>query len=151
MGDLLNEITFWHWLILGVVLVIGEAVIPGAVLLWMGVAALVTGLVELAIPNLGWQIQCLVFAVLSIISVYFGRGWMLRRGGESDHPTLNRRGAEYIGRTYRIDTAIENGVGRLQVDDTFWKILAKDDLPAGSRVTVTGMQGMALEVEPASD
>lgn len=147
--ELLNEVTFWHWMILGVVLIIAEALVPGAVLLWMGVAAIATGLVELLLPNLGWQIQCLVFALFSIVSVYFGRAWMKKRADQNDHPTLNKRGADYIGRRFVLADPVVNGIGSLRVDDTSWKLVAEEDFPAGTKVVVTGMQGMSLIVASA--
>ncbi len=39
-----------------------------------------------------------------------------------------------------------NGVGKLRVDDTTWKV-AGNDVPAGSRVRVTGVEGTILQVE----
>ncbi len=149
--ELLNDVTFWHWMILGVVLVIAEALVPGAVLVWLGVAAIVTGLVELLIPNMGWQIQFLVFSVLSIVSVYAGRAWMKRRATDNDHPTLNKRGMDYVGRRYVLTEPVVNGTGHLKVDDTYWKLLSETDYPAGTKVTVTGMEGMSLRVEAVGE
>jgi len=77
--------------------------------------------------------------------VLVGRAWLRRRPIETDHPTLNRRGEQYVGRRFTLDEPIVNGVGKLRVDDTTWKIMG-DDLPAGSQVTVTGVDGTVLVV-----
>jgi hypothetical protein len=54
----------------------------------------------------------------------------------------------YIGRTYFLDQAIENGRGKVRIDDTLWSVEGPD-LPAGARVTVKEVRGLTLLVEKA--
>ncbi|MCP5366220.1 MAG: NfeD family protein [Hyphomicrobiales bacterium] len=149
-GSLFDQIVFWHWLILALALGVLEMFAPGVLFLWLGIAAAITGLALLAIPSMSWEAQFLVFAGLSFAAVVAGRMWLRRRPIATDHPKLNRRGEQYVGRRFTLDEPIVNGVGKLRVDDTTWKITG-DDLPAGSRVTVTGVDGTVLVVsgEPA--
>ena len=142
-----SEISFWHWFILGVVLTVLEMAAPGVVFLWLGIAAGATGLVVLGIDGLGWQIQILVFAGLSVVSVVSGRLWMRHRPSTTDHPTLNRRGERHVGRVFTLDAPIVNGVGKIRVDDATWKVKG-EDLPAGARVKVIAVDGTILRVEP---
>ena len=144
----LEQIEFWHWLVAGVVFVILEIFAPGFILLWLGVAAGVVGLVLLAIPGLTWQGQMLIFAVLSVASVGGWRIFARKRPIESDHPTLNKRGSQYIGQVFTLSEGIVNGTGMLHVDDTRWKVRG-EDLPSGTKVTVTGVEGTVLTVERA--
>ena len=44
------QMLYWHWLVLGLLLVVGEIFIPSFTILWFGLGALVVGLVELLIP-----------------------------------------------------------------------------------------------------
>ncbi len=148
--EFLEQITLWHWMILGVVLVILEVLAPGIVFLWMGIAAIVTGVIVLAAGTMGWEYQVLVFAALSVVSVVSGRMWVRSRPTETDHPTLNRRGEQYIGRVFVLETPLVNGVGKLRVDDTTWKINGSD-LPAGTRVRITQANGTVLQVELVDD
>jgi len=143
----MSGITFWYWWILAVVLVILELLAPGVIFLWLGAAAVVSGFILFAVPDIPWQQQFLIFAVLSVVSVIAGRIWWAKRAPtESDHPTLNRRGQQYIGRSFKLNTAIEDGVGRITVDDTTWRVNG-DDMPAGTHVTVTGVDGATFKVE----
>jgi hypothetical protein len=146
MVAFLEGLTFWHWWILGVVLVVLEVLAPGVVFLWMGIAAGVTGLIVLAMPELSWQTQAIAFAALSVVSVAAGRMYLHRHPTKTDLPTLNRRGEQYVGRLFTLAEPIVNGTGKLYVDDTTWKV-AGDDLPAGTRVKVTGVEGTVLQVE----
>ena len=52
------------------------------------------------------------------------------------------------GRTFTLSAPILNGVGKLRVDDSQWRI-AGPDLPEGSRVRVVRAEGATLRVERA--
>ena len=146
MADILLDPPYWNWWLLGIVFMVIEILAPGVFFLWMGVAALCVGLVLTAVPDLDWQYQWLIFAVLSVGSIV---GWWLylkRHPTRSDQPLLNRRGEQYIGRVYTLDGPIVNGQGRLRVDDSTWKIGGRD-CPAGTRVRVTGVEGVQLIVQ----
>lgn len=142
----LTELDYWAWWIAGVVLVILEIVIPGAVFLWMGIAAGVVGLLVLLVPDLDWHYQFLIFAALSVISIAAARRYLKRSPIETDHPTLNRRGEQYVGRTLTLAEPIVNGNGKAHIDDTMWK-LSGPDMPTGAQVRVTGVDGVVLQVE----
>jgi len=141
---------FWHWLVLGIVLIALEMVIPGTYVMWLGFAAAIVGVALMVAPELDWQIQLTLFAILSVTFVVASRFWIKRHPIESDQPNLNRRGRQYVGRTFTLTEPIENGQGRLRVDDTVWKI-AGVDLAAGTRIRVTDVDGTMLRVERVED
>ncbi len=140
--------THWTWWIAGIVLVILEVFAPGAVFLWLGVAAGVVGVVLFFVPSMGWEYQLLIFAVLSVAAIAVFRFWLRKNPIETDRPQLNRRGSQYIGRTFTLAEPIRDGRGRLHVDDTMWKIEGAD-VPANTQIRVTGVDGVVLKVEPA--
>jgi hypothetical protein len=144
----LDGLVHWHWWAAGVVLVILEVFVSGAILLWVGIAAAVVGLVVLFVPALDWQYQFLIFGLLSVASIVVSRRYLMRHPIETDRPELNRRGQQYVGRSFTLAEPIENGRGRLHVDDTMWKI-GGPDLAAGSQVRVVGVDGVILKVEAA--
>ena len=140
-----TQLDYWHWLILAIVLMILEVFSPGAFLLWMGLAAGAVGLLLLLMPDISWQIQILLFAVLSVAIIVLIRAFLQRRPIETDQPHLNRRGEQYIDRTFTLEEPIVNGEGKIRVDDTSWKING-EDCPTGTRIRVTGVQGVVLQV-----
>ena len=144
----LNQIDYWHWLVAAVVLVVLEILSPGVFFMWLGVAAAVVGGVLWLIPELSWQTQFVLFAVFSVVSIGVARMVLARRPIATDQPALNRRGEQYIGRTLVLSEPIENGIGKVRVDDTQWRVEGPD-APAGRRVRVTGVDGAVLKVEPA--
>jgi hypothetical protein len=143
-----EEIEFWHWWVAAIVLIVLEIFAPGTIALWMAVSAAAVGLLLLAVPELTWQTQFLVFAVLSVATVIGWRSYQLRYPTVSDQPTLNRRGEQYVGRVFTLSEAIVNGTGKIHVDDTMWKVVG-ENLPEGTQVRVTGVDGTLLTVEPA--
>jgi len=149
IGEFLNNLSYWHWLIAGLGFVILEMILPGVVFLWLGIAAGLTGLVLGVQPELHWETQMLIFAALSVISSVAGRIWVWNRPTETDQPHLNRRGHQYIGRKFMLDEPIENGIGKLKADDSSWRI-SGDDVPAGTKVEVIGVDGATLQVKVLS-
>jgi len=145
-GGLLEPV-YWNWWVLGVVLMAVEALVPGFFFLWMGVAALLVGLVLTVLPGLAWTWQVLLFAVLSIGSIVVWRMRLRRHPTRTADPLLNRRGHQYVGRVFTLETPVVNGHGKIRVDDSTWKVLVEQDCPAGARLRIVGVDGVMLKGE----
>ncbi len=143
----------YGWWTLGILLLIAEMLVPGIFLMWFGLAALLTGLLDVLIPSLGWQWQALFFAIAAVALVFGVRPLISRKlERETDHPTLNRRMHALIGQTANLVNPITNGHGEVKIGDTLWRVTGPD-LPKGARVRVVSVdeQSMALHVEPAGE
>ena len=138
--------THWSWLIIGLILLVMELVAPFAFFLWLGLAAMVTALVSFFAPDIGWQGQFLLFSVLSVVSILISRKYLLNDKIESELPNLNRRGQQYIGRTFTLTEAIADGRGRISVDDSRWQVTGPA-LAEGTRVKIIAMHDSVFEVE----
>lgn len=136
----------WSWVVAGLILLGLELVVPGGVLVWLGGAALVTGLAALAMP-IYWPLQFVIFGVLSLAAIFV---WLRVRGAgvESDRPYLNARADRFIGREVVLAEPISNGSGRVSLDDTVWRIEGPD-LAAGARIRIVGTSAAVLKVEAA--
>ena len=97
---------------------------------------------------LEWQGQFLIFAVLSVASIVGWRIYLKRHPTETEQPTLNRRGEQYVGRTFTLGEPVVNGTGKISVDDSTWKVEG-DDMPAGTQIRVTGVEGTVFRIEEA--
>jgi membrane protein implicated in regulation of membrane protease activity len=148
LDRILSELGPWNWMVLGCVLLALEILVPGVFLLWIGIAALLVGAASLQFWGAGfwaWEVQIVVFLVLSLISAYIGKQIVGSRQGDTDQPLLNRRGQQMIGRTATLTEPIREGRGRIQLGDTLWRV-SGPDLPAGTRVRVTGASDTDLEL-----
>ncbi len=144
----LEQAEFWHWWAFGLVFLILEVFIPGFIILWFGVGAFVVGIILLAV-DLGPQMQLVIWSFLSIFALLGWRQWRKGQPMHTDDTMLNRRGEAYVGRTFTLDTPTENGFGKIKVDDTTWKIEISQDLLAGTKIVITGVDGAILKAEKA--
>jgi len=145
----INDIIYWHWLILAVVMIILEILIPGAYFLWMGVSAIFVGALMYIFPEMVFLVQILIFAVLSVISVMMYRSYRKKNPVITDEPALNRRAEQYVGQSFTLKEPIVNGEGKIKVDDSTWKITGTD-IDAGETVRVIAVEGSTLIVEGAT-
>lgn len=142
----LQDANYWHWWVLAVLLIILEVISPAIFFLWMGIAAAVVGLLVLIVPGMAWELQVVLFAAFSVASVVLGRRYLSKYPIKSDQPQLNRRGEQYIGRTFTLEEPIVNGQGKIRVDDSTWKIMG-EDCPEGTKVEIIGVDGVVLKVK----
>ena len=135
----------WSWLALGLVLAIGEMIIPGVFLIWLAVAAILTGLLAWVV-RLGVPVQIVIFAALSIVLVFTGKRYLNRNPITPLDPAMNDRGARMQGEVVTITHAIDGGSGRARHGDTEWLVKGPDAEP-GTRMRVAGHDGAVLLVE----
>lgn len=146
MMDIVVKLGTWNWLILAVVLMGIETFAPGVFMFWLGLAALIVGVLSFFIQST-WQSQLLVFAVLAVAMVPLWRHFARRNAVPTDSPFLNRRAAGLVGREFTLDKPIVDGIGTIRIDDTVWRVSGAD-APAGSKVKVVQADGASLRVGP---
>ena len=125
-------------------LVIGEVVLPGTFLIWFAFAAFGVGLVGLVFDMSGMN-QVIVFSLLSFASLSLGY-LMRKRRGDPEAPAFADRTQAYMGKTYTVVEAIENGQGKIQVGDSVW-LAEGEDCRVGGAVKVIDSRGNVLLIE----
>jgi membrane protein implicated in regulation of membrane protease activity len=145
MLDWIVSLGAWNWFILAALLFVLEVLTPGMFMLWLGLSALIVGIVASAVV-LSWQVQVIGFAVLTLVLVPAWRHFATKVEKPAESPFLNRRAEGYIGRVFTLDKPIVDGCGAVRIDDTIWRV-SGPDCPAGSRVRVAGSDGANLRVE----
>lgn len=138
----------WAWLALGLILATAEMAVPGFFLIWLAGAALITGVAVWLLP-ISFALQIVIFAVLAIVAVFLGRNYLRANPVEAADPAMNRRGARLVGEAATVTQAIENGSGRVHHGDSEW-LARGPDCPPGTRVRITGSDGVVLLVEPVA-
>ena len=136
----------WLWLIGGVVLLIAEIIAPGFFLLFIGAAAMATGVFTILF-DLGAAPQLALFALYAVIALMFGRKVYANRDVNSSDPLLNDRSARLVGKVVMVVNAVDDHDGRVRVGDSEWSARG-GPAAAGERVRVTGVDGNCLLVEP---
>jgi inner membrane protein len=147
-GSFIESLGPWAWVVLGVILIGIEMFMPGLFLIWIGLAALATGALD-GLLDLSWQTSALIFAALSVLFVFVGRALIGgRESTEGPGAMLNRRGDALIGRIFVLTLPIADGVGKVKVDDSYWRVTGPD-AAMGDSVKVVRIDGATLVVERA--
>ncbi len=139
---------WWSWLILGFALLGGEMLAPGGFyLLFLGIGALIVGL--LAVANLAgpsWT-QWLLFTLLSVLSLTLLRSRLARS------LLAAKKVGEIVGETVELTTAIDaDGVGQARFRGSVWKVhnAGPSALELGARCRVDEVNGITLTVGKSS-
>lgn len=136
----------WWWLIAGLLLAGAEMLAPGVFLIWIGAAALLTGVLTLA-SGIALPLQLGIFAVSAVGAIYGAQRWLTGAAPEPEDPLLNDRVARLTGELVTVSEAIAHGRGRVRVADGEWPATGPD-APAGARMRVIGGHDGRLVVEP---
>ena len=135
----------WLWLIGGVVLLIAEVIAPGFFLIFIGAAAIATGLFTVLF-DLGTVPQLALFALYAVLAVLIGRRFYANKHSDSSDPLLNDRVGRLVGKTVTVVVAVDEHNGRVRVGDSEWSARG-GPAAAGERVRITGVDGNCLTVE----
>jgi membrane protein implicated in regulation of membrane protease activity len=137
---------FWHWWIFASVLIIIEVLAPTFFSLWIGIAAFLTGVILYIWPELAWEYQFFLFAVLSLLSIIGWRHYYTKKPIATDEPLLNRRGEQYVGRIITLKEPIQDGHGKVKIDDSTWKIEGPD-CAIGTKIKIVSVNNVVFKVE----
>jgi inner membrane protein len=135
----------WLWLIGGVLLLIAEVIAPGFFLVFIGAAAMATGLFTLLF-GLGTVPELALFALYALLAVMVGRRFYANRASDSADPLLNDRGRRLVGKVVTVVVAVDEHSGRVRVGDGDWSARG-GPAAVGERVRITGVDGNCLNVE----
>jgi len=145
--QMLESMSGTKWLILGVLLLVLEVVTGTTYILWPAVAALIVGIITFVLP-LGWEMQFLLFFILSAILLVVGHKVIRPKMKGGEPSDLNDRARTMVGMRVKAVANFETGLGRVQVGDTQWRASIHDGNPeAGSELRVISVKGTTLQVE----
>jgi membrane protein implicated in regulation of membrane protease activity len=136
--------TAWLWAIGGLILVGGEALLPGVFLLWIGIAALLVAIIGAVLP-ISLEVQLALFAIAAVLSCVVG--WLVARSRPpSTAHGVNDPRARVVGSIGHVTEAIRDGQGKVRIGDSDW-LAEGPDLAPGAAVRVTGLAGNTVRVK----
>lgn len=143
------SLLWWHWIVIGLLLVVGEmASAGGFYIIFFGVAALLVGiLAAFGIAGPVWA-QVFLFSILSVSSLAVFRSRLLKwMQLDPQRPAVDPLIGE-IGISQ--EDIVAGGVGRLELRGTAWSArnATSSALPRGTRCRVVRVEGLMLHVEP---
>ncbi len=148
MLELLESMNGTRWIILGVLILILELLTGTTYILWPAAAALIVGFLTYILP-LSWEMQFLLFFILSTILLILGHTHFRPRMKGGEPSDLNDRARSMVGMRVRAIADFELGNGRVQVGDTQWRAAMEEgNAKAGDELKVMYVKGTTLTVEP---
>jgi membrane protein implicated in regulation of membrane protease activity len=148
---LTQYITWWHWIVLGILFIIIEMGTGTFITLGFGIAAVIVGLLVLLF-GLNFLTQTILWILLSvsIIAVlfkYFKRQPTVSSSGQSD------QGLSTLGTV--TETIEAHGRGRVRFDhpvlgNTIWHASSDQTIGPGERVAIEEVNGQLIKVTPIS-
>ncbi|MCE9596374.1 MAG: NfeD family protein [Spirochaetia bacterium] len=139
------------WVVGGVGLALLEILVPGLVSLFLGVGAVITGLLIAA----GW-LQDLVTQIFAWIIISLGLFLLFRGQVYKYFPAFERKDAiteddVMLGKIVEVVEAIEpDNPGRVHVHQSSWKAVATQSIAVGEKVRIVRRDQMTLNVERAN-
>jgi len=143
------EMAYWHWLILGMLLMAAEILLPSFIALWFGVGAIIVGVLVLALPMPeSTQVLCWI-----IVSVAFTAWWFMYLKPRSvDHTKAGLSREAILGQVGLV-ISLPAGDKRGELRFTTpvlgaeeWPYICESELALGDRVRVTEVSGNTVIV-----
>ena len=140
---------WWHWVVLGLCLVMAEILITAFFAIWFGIGALIVGGVMLGLPSLSLAAQMLLWALVSSMLTVFWFRYLKPR-------TITAAGtstAQAIGEVGLLvsdlspDTRGQAHFQKPVLGSDRWECYATEKIPAGSRIRIVAVEGSYLKVE----
>jgi membrane protein implicated in regulation of membrane protease activity len=137
----------WLWLIGGVLLLIAEVIAPGFSLIFIGAAAIATGLIAF-LTGVTIPLQLALFAILAFTAARVGgKHFYASRYDYSADPLLNDRVGRLLGKVVVVVQPVDSHAGRVRVGDSEWSARG-GPAAVGERVRIVDVEGNCLKVEP---
>ena len=139
------------WIIVGIVLILSELLATSIVAVFLGIAAIIVGLLLHFGLIESYSMQYLAFGVLSLLLLFSARGrfkrWFV--GYTADSNEQQSRLADDIGRRVTVHSDFHHGAGRVVLNGVQWDAESADALKAGDIAFVVANHGIKLVVSAA--
>ncbi|MCH8531134.1 MAG: NfeD family protein [Saccharospirillum sp.] len=136
------------WIIIGIVLILSELMATSIVAVFIGIGAIVTGvLLHFGLID-SLAMQLIVFGVTSLGSLIIARKRFKQMfGGFSmDQGEEHTKFRKDLGERVVVEKDFINGAGRVRLNGVEWDALSDDDLKTGDVAWVIANEGIRLSV-----
>jgi membrane protein implicated in regulation of membrane protease activity len=143
------HIEWWHWMVLGVGLIVLELIIPAFFVIWFGLGALIVGVALGVIPVMSIEAQIGVWIVASLVfvicwfKIFKAQGHRTRAGLSQGQFTGE------VGLTIQPLKPYQKGQIRFQkpiLGSDVWEAISDEEIIVGARVNVLAVEGNILRV-----
>ncbi len=145
-----NNVLYWHWIIFGILLITIELFAPVFVMLWLGAAGIIVGVLSLVI-DLDFSTQLILWACLSTLFLFLWHKFISPKMTDRTLAGLSKEAiVGQIGMV--VFFSRDQGRGKLKfpapiVGNDEWEFIHNGPLANGDKVQVTDISGNSLIVK----
>lgn len=142
-------IEWWHWMVLGVVLVLLELAVPAFFVIWFGLGALIVGAALAVAPGIPLPGQIALWIVASLAFVVL---WFKVFKAQVHRTRVGLSEGQFsgeVGLATRPIMPFQKGQVRFQkpiLGSDVWEAIASEDIAVGERIKVLDVEGNILRV-----
>ena len=144
------ELVYWHWIVLGIVLMLAEIFIGSFFIFWFGAAAVVVGLSLTIAPSISASTQLIFWTLLSLVFAVAWFRFLKPLSKDVTKAGLSREALSgEIGQVLSVPNGDKRGMVRFPaplLGSDEWLIMSQDSLSIGDRVSVKDVSGNSLIV-----
>ena len=144
------ELLYWHWIVIGIALMLVEIFVGSFFIFWFGAAAVVVGLAMVLAPSLGIVVQVLLWGILSACFALAWFKYLKPLSKDRTKAGLSREALiGEIGQVLNAPNGESKGMLRFPapvLGNDEWLIISQDDLKVGDRASVIDLSGNSLIV-----
>lgn len=139
---------YWHWLVLGILLMIAEIFIPTFTLLGLGIGAVIASLALVWWPELPLAWQLILWALVSTGVIFAWLFWVKPNMGA--HTQAGDARAALLGQygqVVRVPNTYQHGRLRFHLPilgDDEWDFICEDTVVLGDKLLVVEISGNTL-------
>lgn len=137
------------WLLAGVLLILVEFFIPGVIIVFFGIGAIIAAITTWAGWTPGIGSQAAVFAISSVV-LLFGLRRYVKKWFVGHSSNSGMTDDDFTGREARVVTSLpgHGGDGQVEIKGANWKARSEIAIPAGSTVIIERREGLTFHVRP---
>lgn len=143
------ELAYWHWLVLGIALMLVEIFIASFTIFWFGLGALVVGVLSVVI-DMSFTVQIIVWAIASVTFTILWFKFLKPKMVDKTTAGIAREAAiGESGQVVKVPTEGSRGVVRFTIPllgDDEWDFISENDVALGDRVHIKDISGNTLIV-----
>lgn len=137
------------WFVVGLVMLIFEFMLPGLIIGFFGVGAVITAIVCM-ITDVSLNTQLIIFIASSVLSLLILRRWL--KGIFLGHMKATQEGTEDIDEFVGQHAVVKEKIvprlgGKVELHGTNWQAEADGEIPEGAVVEVVSKDNLTLKVK----
>jgi hypothetical protein len=141
---------YWHWIVLGMVLIIAELFIPSFTIFWFGLAGLAVGVTLLASPGVPFTWQLFIWALGSCLMTFLWFKLFKPFMADRTKAGISREAiVGEIGQVIKAPADDQRGMLRFTtpvLGSDEWSFICEENITVGDRAVVKDVSGNTLIV-----